>query len=211
MGFSMSSETAPEPPQVAQVPEDVAAICDLPADQLASRAQTLRSDLLPLALGVERLAEGSGIALDFASSPEMQTKLEELIAFEKGCCGSLEWGLALGATPDRLRLTIGGLAPDSSLFALVASQDGTSGAATPSGEVPPSGTVAALAKAGGMGVGAALVLCCGVPLAATALIGGGVAASLTQLDNPVIIIPASLAIAAFAWRSARRREADCCN
>ncbi|MFT5040253.1 MAG: hypothetical protein ACI8TX_001218 [Hyphomicrobiaceae bacterium] len=213
-GLEAQPEAEPEnaePVPVAEVAEDFALICTLPRQELGARTQMLREDLLPLLVAAQRLDDRSGVALGFASEPQTQAKLEALVDFERSCCGSLQWELEAVPSNDRLRLTICGLSPDSSLYSLVSSAAAKIADEASRGQSSNSGNLVGLAKAGGVGVFAGLVLCCVVPLAMTALVGGSLAVAASQLDDPRIIAPVSLAIAAMVWRSWRRRERDCCS
>lgn len=194
-------------------PIDCETVCTLPPDQLRERIDTLRRELLPQVVRAEELSGGSGIAMDFAASRGIQQQLDQLVEFERQCCSGLDWNVGPSPAPDRLRLTVAGLAPDSVFFrALGLRVD--SGANSELDREPVfedvgaahSGRVARLAKAGGLGFGAAFFLLCVLPIGLAAWVGGSLATSLLQLDDPLIIGGGGLALAVPAWWLVRRRE-----
>src|SRR5688572_20147513 len=91
-------------------------VCSLPTDERRARLAMIRREILPHANRREVLADG--MAFEFQHSPAMQKTLEDLVAFERGCCGGLSWNLDQ-ASSGVLRLRIHGLAPDSELFRTV--------------------------------------------------------------------------------------------
>ena len=94
--------------------EPMSRICSLPEDELRERIAELRRDLLPLVQRTEPLPDDAGVVAEFEPRPEIEQQLEDLVAFERQCCSGLDWSLE--ARPDRLRLTIAGLSPDSKFF-----------------------------------------------------------------------------------------------
>jgi hypothetical protein len=100
--------TAPE----AQ-PVDCDELCTLPDDARRDRSRMIRSLIFPHVTRREALA--NGWALEFDYNPAVEKTLDDLVAFERGCCGALMWTLA---RPSQrvLRLSIEGLPPDSPLF-----------------------------------------------------------------------------------------------
>jgi hypothetical protein len=92
---------------------DATRVCSLPDEQLRDRLAMIRREILPHATRREALADG--MAFDLPHTPEMQKTLDDLVAFERSCCGGLSWILAQPSS-GTLRLTIRGLAPDSELF-----------------------------------------------------------------------------------------------
>ena len=96
--------------------------CTLPSDQLRDREAMMRRDLLPLVTRIEPLE--NGMAFEFAYSAAIERTLEEVIAFERECCGSLAWELH---RPSRgvLRLSVQGIVPASEFFRSVCGPAGT--------------------------------------------------------------------------------------
>ena len=92
---------------------DPESVCSLPSDSLADRLAMIRREILPHVMRREALADG--VALEFEHTPGMEETLENLVAFERGCCGGLTWELERSAGPV-LRLSVRGLAPDSGVF-----------------------------------------------------------------------------------------------
>lgn len=189
------------------------AVCALPPDQLRERIDTLRRELLPQVVRAEELPGGSGIAMDFAASGAMQQQLDRLVDFERQCCSGLEWNVGPSPLPDRLRLTVAGLAPDSVFFRALGLRVDSEAGAEPDPKAGPGavgevggGRLARLVKAGGLGFGAAFFLLCVLPIGLAAVVGGGLATSLLRLDDPWIIAVGSLALALPAWWWVRRRE-----
>ncbi len=93
------------------------AVCSLPSNQLSDRVAMIRRDILPHATRHYALADG--VAVEFAHTAEMEKTLEDLVAFERKCCSGLTWNLTR-PSGDVLRLSVGGLGPDSDLLAAVA-------------------------------------------------------------------------------------------
>ncbi len=103
-----------ERPQ-SERPDTIADICELPPDQLAARKEELRRELLPCVLASEPIEGGQ--ALEFETM--QREKLEALVAFERQCCGSLDWQLVESRTAGRIRLEIRGLPPGKDLLAAI--------------------------------------------------------------------------------------------
>ena len=88
--------------------------CSLPPEDRRERLAMIRREILPRA--TRRQALPDGLALDFEPGAATERELEELVAFERRCCSGLEWSLE--RSPERLRLRVSGLAPDSPLLRL---------------------------------------------------------------------------------------------
>ena len=171
-----------------EVPIGGGEVCSLPENRLRDRISMIRREIAPHA--VARRERADGIAWDFPASPEMEAKLENLIGLERQCCGGLEWGLVADPASQRLTLEVGGVDPKT--FAPLME-------VTPGRPPRGSGPLGLLAKAGGIGVGVSLVVCCVLPIGAAALLGAAVAAPFAKLDHPLVIVGASLAFAIPAW------------
>ncbi len=104
----------------ARGPESV---CSLPSDSLADRMAMIRREILPHVTRREALADG--VALEFEHTPAMEETLQNLVAFERRCCGGLTWELERAAGPV-LRLGVRGLAPDSDVFEALEADTGSS-------------------------------------------------------------------------------------
>lgn len=168
----------------ARTESELETICNLPADHREARLAMIRSEILPLARRRERLPDG--LAFEFAYSGPLERTLDQLVAFERGCCGSLSWEATRNADGP-LHLTIRGLSPDSPLLEL--------------GDLPPApaSRLGRLARSLGLGTGAALFVCCVLPMGLAAVAGASVAAPLAGLDQPAIIAAVALASAGLTW------------
>ena len=175
------------------------AICNLPEDERRERIAMLRRELLPRVQRSEPLPDDAGVALEFEPSPEIQQQLDDLVEFERQCCGGLDWGVE--ARADVLRLTIEGVAPDSQFFRTLGVPPRSEGW---HGRVREG--AARFAKAGGLGVSAAFLLFCVVPIGIAAVGGASLAAWLGPLDHPAVVLVGGLALGVPAWRYLRRRE-----
>lgn len=205
----MPSDEQPTTPRSDELPqelpqgvaEEFAAICSLSDAAFRERSQMLRKQLLSSVTATAVSPSGKGIVLTFPASRATRENLEELVAFESGCCGSLTWRVH----NDPLRLSIEGLSEGSKLLEAVRSRQALEPRARPS--------LGHLVRALGAGLGLALLVCCILPLAAAALVGGTVAAWLGLLDTPWIILPLALAVAFLSWRSSTKRAqaAHCCS
>jgi hypothetical protein len=173
---------------------DIHEVCSLSEDELATRRKALDRGLLAKVRNRRSLADG--VLLRFAATPALRAELDEFIAFEQGCCPTLD--LLVRETGNELELEIHGLDPDSELFeGLESRSDG--------GARPASRWRRAL-SAIGLGSVGALTLCCVVPMAGMALFGSALAAPLTSLDDPWVVSSTALVLAATVWIWQRRRR-----
>jgi hypothetical protein len=168
--------------------------CTLSDEELAARRLRLREELAPHVRGRRVLADG--VELTFEASAERRRDLEAFVAFERGCCPGLGFGLR--EEQGSLRLAIHGLDPRASVLAMPAP-------ARQGRQVAQASRGARIARAGGLGAIGAFVLLCGVPLAVAALAGAAVAAPLGVLDHPLALGLGALVLAAGAWRWERNR------
>ena len=159
-------------------------VCNLDGERLEDRLTTIRHELLAHATGAHELADG--LIYEFDATPDMRIQLEKFVAFERTCCGSLNWDVR--ETSSKLRLHVDGTNPR----ALRAQIEGD--AATRSGSV-----IGRLAKAGGAGIGGALLICCVLPVGAALVLGVAVAAPFAFLEDPFWIGIGTLALAVPAW------------
>lgn len=174
-------------------------VCSLPPDQFRDRKAVLRRDVLPHVTRRRRL--DNGWALEFPRTPAMERTLEDLVAFERRCCGTLSWNLDRpGARV--LDLRIEGLSPDSVFFGILGD-----GAPEDGRERPPDGLLRATV-AGGFGAGVSFLVCCAVPLGVAAVAGGAAAAPLAILDRPIFLALGAVAAAVTVWLWMRRRDRD---
>jgi hypothetical protein len=74
----------------------------------------IRSEILPHALGTERL--DGGVAFELADAPGLAERLEDLIGLERTCCPGLDFRRAASGRPGRLRLEVHGIDPDAAVF-----------------------------------------------------------------------------------------------
>ena len=136
-------------------------LCTLPPERLAERLAWIRDEILPHALRSERLADG--FAWELEDTPGLAETLDRWIALERDCCGGAEFVRTPGSQPGWIRLEVRGVDVEAAPFrALAAHLD--------------EGGGSRLAKAGVLGVAAACVACCALPLTASAILGGAAAA-----------------------------------
>ncbi len=170
--------------------------CTLPEDALEERLDWIRREIVPHAVAAERLEDG--LALELGDAPGLADEVERLIDLEAECCPGLAFSAAPSATPGRLRLEVRGLGPD------VVGRLASLGESAESDTRPRVGPRAA--KAAGIGALVSLVLCCGVPIAAAALLGAA-AAPLFALDRPLPMAVGAAVAGLVAWRWLGRRPA----
>ena len=179
---------------------DPAAVCTLPPAALDARLAWIAREILPHAIAAERLESGWRITLE--GGRELDAKLEGLVEAERRCCAGI--GFTLRRHAWRRILDVSGVDPEAAIFGDLAAR--LAGAPAPS-------AARRLVTSLGLGTLAALVVCCGLPLAAVAIFGAS-AAFLTRLDAPVPIALGALAVAAAAWlalgRQASRTRTPCC-
>ena len=171
------------------------AVCDLPPAALEERRALIRREILPLVKRNRELSDG--FAWEFDPSPELRAKLDEWVAFERECCGGLEWEIEAPPDDSALRLRVRGIEPHCGRL------ENFGGPA----EHPHGARVARLLKAGGLGIGISFTVFCVVPIAVAAVLGAGIAAPLARLDDPVVVAAGAVALAIPAWLVVRRREA----
>ncbi len=170
---------------------DPVEVCTLPAEDILDRLAWIQREILPHAVETVRLDRG--LAIELASEPGLAEKLDHLIELERECCSGIVFERHTGATPGGLRLEIHGIDPDASVFESLNVQ-GTAMSAR-----------ARFTKAAGAGVFGSLFVCCVLPIAAVALLGG-VAAPLASLDGPGPIAAGAVLGGAGAWRWLGRRR-----
>ena len=171
-------------------------VCDLSPEALRERIAAVRAEVLPHVASSGKLADG--FAWEFEADPEMRAKLEQLVAFERQCCGGLSWQLGLTAASKRLRLTVTGIDPDSKLL------EHMSG---PSESPGRGGRLVGLAKAGGFGFAISFFVFCVLPMGVAAFGGAAVAASFAKLDDPLLVAAGTVVLGVVAWLAMRRRGA----
>jgi hypothetical protein len=180
----------------SQAKLDLAQVCTLSPEGLNERLAWIRDEILPFARSSERLVSGRAWELDEA--PGLAEKIDRLIALERQCCDGIVFERLSGSQPGRLRLEVCGIDPDAEVLRALDAR-------------PKEGDTRRLAKAGGFGFLAALGVCCALPMAASALLGGAAVASLSRLDQPWAIGLGTLSATAAAWwcsrGAAQRREA----
>ena len=167
---------------------DPARICTLPPEDFRDRLAWIERVILPHVVASERGENARFLELE--DVPGLDGKLERWIEAERRCCHGVEIEAGPSPTPGRVRLAIRGIDPDAPVFHEVI--------ARPQGEVPPV-WASRLARSLGLGAAAALLLCCALPLGASAVFGGSLA-FLTALDAPIPIGLSAGVGAAIAWR-----------
>lgn len=100
--------------------DDCVEVCSLPPADLRDRVAMIRREILPLAVGAEKLPNGR--TWTFVRDPALLSRLESLIAFERRCCGGLEWSLEVRG--ETIRLRVEGIDPDGSFLALLGEPTG---------------------------------------------------------------------------------------
>jgi len=174
---------------------DPAEVCTLSTADLGERMAWIRDEILPHARRTERLR--SGLAWELDPAPGLAEKLDHLIALERECCRGIVFARTDASTPGGLRLEVRGIDPDAAVLRrLQVRREGDRGRWT------------LLAKAGGLGALASLVVCCVLPLFAAALVGSAAAAPLAALDQPSSIGLGTLSGTAAAWWWLRGRSAS---
>ena len=167
--------------------------CNLPKDDRQARLEMIRREIMPHALGSQELVDG--MAWEFGDDPELRRELERLVAFERECCGGLQWNLVERSDAPGVRLIVEGLDPARLRAALAPETE----------SAPPRGGLFAIARAGGIGFAGAFLVFCILPIAAISVAGASVAAPLAGLDNPWLIGAASLVLGVAIWQFERRR------
>lgn len=162
---------------------DPEAICSLPPDDLQGRLAWIRAEILPHALGRERLEDG--VAWELADAPGLAAKLDRLVALERACCGGVVFAHRPGRRAGRRRLEVRGVDPDARVFAAPGAR---------------------ASRAGGLGALASLFVCCVLPAVIAAALGASLAAPLASLDHPTVIGATAVAFAAGALAWERRRR-----
>lgn len=127
---------------------DQGEVCSLPPQDQQERVAMFRREILPRARAAERLPDGR--AWRFPDDPALKARLEALVAFERGCCGGLDWNL--DEAGGELRLRIEGIDPDADFFAPLAGDAGAGRA-----------TGARRAGIGGVLAGASALVACEIP------------------------------------------------
>jgi len=179
--------------------QTIESLCDLPEDQRLDRIARVQREILPRVRVSEELADG--FALEFDA--DMRERVEQLVTLERQCCSSIDWQVEEARSRPGVRLEVRGVDPRRGAFAELFGQAGNARA-----DGPAAGSLTRVAKAGGIGVGAALLICCVLPIGAAAIGGAALAAPLAGLDQPVIIGATALAAGAFAWRRGSKRAAE---
>lgn len=177
-------------------------VCSLSDDALEQRLEMVRREIAPHADRSEELPNGR--AWEFPRSPELEARLEGLVALERECCASLDFDLSV-PSDSRLRLAIAGEGFDP---------DGFEALGRPGAGARKGGRLARLARAGGIGFAGGFTLCCILPAAVAAIAGASVAAPLMRLDQPWVVALFSLSLGGAVWavqaRKARKAsEAGC--
>lgn len=172
---------------------DIRAICNLSDEEFEARRAQLREGLASEARGREKLSDG--LALLFDATPELREKLDAFTSFERECCPGLDFSVR--EVSGALRLEIRGIDPEASVFAGIGEARGFE-------KLAGRGWLRLLRSAG-LGVVAAFVLFCVVPIGLVALLGAQLAAPLGALDNPFAVVAGGLVFAGLLWRWERRR------
>ena len=168
--------------------QDPAEICTLRGSELDERLSWIGGEILPYVIRSTRMSQGMDV--DFREEPGLKDKLNELIRLEAECCEGILYRQTAGPQPGVLRLEIRGIDSNARVFQAVWE---------PLGGVSGAGTLGRLVKSIGAGTGLSLLVCCVLPIAAVAVLGG-VAAPLSGLDGPIPITIGAVVGGALAWR-----------
>ena len=174
--------------------------CTLPREELPGHLAFVRREVIDKVTGV--VDEAGGYRLYFAADPVMRRTLEELVAFEAGCCASLSFALA--ESNGQLSLAITGPAGVKEILDEVLQLPKPASCnrgATSERDVPlskwrrwgKSGTV----------VGIASLVVCELPLLLLALGLGGAAVSVDAMGEiweVAAIAAVSLPLLLWVWR-----------
>ena len=180
----MESTTPPEGHEPVGI--DPATVCTLSTDGMADRLAWIREEIVPHTVETVRLDRG--LAFEVTRTPGLAEKLDELIRLERDCCPGIVFERVASETPDRMRVEVRGIDPDAAVFQSLHVRN----------HEPAKG--ARLAKAAGVGVLGSVLVCCALPIAAVALLGGA-AAPLLSLDSPGPIAAGALLAGSGAWWS----------
>lgn len=96
------------------IPTVVRQMCSLPTDALQDRLAMIRREILPHVKRTEMLP--NGFICEFDRHSDLQAKLEDLVVFERTCCGGLAFDLQSLPDANTLRLTVIGADPHSGIF-----------------------------------------------------------------------------------------------
>lgn len=187
-------------------PLDPTEICTLSSEELSERIAWIRAEISPAALGRERIP--NGVALEVADAPGLADRVDEWIALERQCCTSIDWQRRPSERRGQLRVEIGGVDPDGSLFAAWPLLEDD--ASAPSVDAGEGGSISRLLRASGFGAGISFFVCCILPALLVAVFGASaLAASLSWLDQPLWIGIGAVLASVAAWRRmGQRRQAS---
>ncbi len=190
-------------------PLDPTQICTLSAEELSDRIAWVRAEIAPAALGRERLTKG--VALEPADAPGLAERVDEWIALERQCCSSIDWQRRPSERRGQLRVEIGGVDPDGSLFAAwpLLEEGGEPSSLSSAISSEKGGSISRLLRASGFGAGVSFFICCILPALLVGVFGAtALAASLSWLDQPLWIGVGAVLASAIAWRwMGQRRQA----
>ncbi len=105
-------------------------VCTLSGSGWSERVEWVRREIVPHAVGSERLADG--LALELRDEPGLAAKLDAWSALERDCCAALSFERRESAIPGRLRFEIHGVDPDAATFAALRADVGPGSAQCPS-------------------------------------------------------------------------------
>ena len=167
--------------------------CTLPPSDLGDRIEWIRREILPHAVGRERLPDG--VTWELRDAPGLESRLDRLIELEAECCSRVSFAQQPGSKAGTRRLEIRGVDPDSPIL------QGTFPA-----EPEKAGVARRLGRAAGLGTALSLFVCCVLPIGAAALLGATAAAPFASLDQPWVIAGSGLLFggAAFLWQGRKR-------
>jgi hypothetical protein len=166
-------------------------VCTLTSEEMGDRLTWIGAEILPHA---ERRSDGADfVRLELHDVPGLCAKLDRLVELERDCCAEIEFAHGPGSAPGTRWLEIRGVDPQTVLRDMATDRHSTGAR---------QGLARRIARAAGVGTLASLFVCCVLPIAAVALIGGATASALGALDQPVVIAGAALLFggAAFLWR-----------
>jgi len=167
--------------------------CSLSPSGLAQRLAWVRDEILPFAIACER--DGDSITWEFEDGPDIAANLDAWVSLERECCSSIAFRHTSDPEAHRRRLEVSGIDPGSALL----------GNALGLSTARPGPWKRAL-RAAGFGTAVSLFICCALPIAASALLSGTVAASIESLDAPLTVVFVAVVGGGGAWWWQRRSD-----
>lgn len=123
---------------------DPADVCTLSRSGWSERVEWVRREVVPHAVGSERLTDG--LALELRDVPGLAAKLDTWSALERDCCAGLSFERRESASSGRLRFEIHGVDPDAATWAALHADVGGGSGHRPSASRTGSTRVSAIRR-----------------------------------------------------------------